>query len=225
MGLKARLKTALFLFRYRGKGLIVGKGVNIGKDSVFEGNNFIGDRSAFAGAMGFASYIALDTAFSGKIGRYCSIGSQVRTINGFHPTKLFLSTHPAFYSVANCTGVSFSNENKFPEQRYADNEGLYDVVVGNDVWICDRASIIAGVTIGDGAVVAAGSVVVKDVPPYAVVGGNPAKIIRYRFDSETIFDLLRDEWWNKPIDELSSMASCFSDVDDYCAIQEIGTGS
>jgi acetyltransferase-like isoleucine patch superfamily enzyme len=68
--------------------------------------------------------------------------------------------------------------------------------IGNDVWIGRNATLMSGVQVGDGAVIACGSVVTRDVPPYAIVGGNPAKVIRYRFDDETISALLESEWWN-----------------------------
>ena len=70
-------------------------------------------------------------------------------------------------------------------------------IIGNDVWIGNDVRIIGGITIGDGAIVGLGAVVTKDVPPYAVVGGVPAKIIRYRFEQDKIEELLRDKWWNK----------------------------
>ena len=77
-----------------------------------------------------------------------------------------------------------------------------DVVIGNDVWVGYGATILSGVTIGDGAVIAACSVVTKDVAPYAIVGGNPARQIRKRFDEATIEKLLRSQWWNWPIDKI-----------------------
>ncbi|MGN1275552.1 MAG: CatB-related O-acetyltransferase, partial [Floccifex sp.] len=70
-------------------------------------------------------------------------------------------------------------------------------VIGNDVWIGNNVTILAGVSVGDGAVLAAGAVVTKDVPPYAIVGGVPAKILRFRFDDGTIKELQKLEWWNK----------------------------
>ncbi|HAI83844.1 MAG TPA: chloramphenicol acetyltransferase, partial [Chitinophagaceae bacterium] len=71
-----------------------------------------------------------------------------------------------------------------------------DIVIGNDVWIGYNATIMAGVTIGDGAIIATNATVVKDVPPYAVVGGNPAQIIKHRFDDATIAALLKIQWWH-----------------------------
>jgi len=73
-----------------------------------------------------------------------------------------------------------------------------DVVIGSDVWIAQRTTILSGVTIGDGSVVAAGSVVVEDVPCYAIVGGVPARVIKYRFDASTILSLLAIKWWDWP---------------------------
>lgn len=96
-----------------------------------------------------------------------------------------------------------------------------NVVIGHDVWIGYEALILSGVTIGSGAVVAARSVVTKDVPPYAIVGGNPAKFIRYRFDQETILKLLSIAWWDWPKEEISkAMPFLLSDniqnFIDYC---------
>ena len=76
--------------------------------------------------------------------------------------------------------------------------GRGDVVVGNDVWLGSQGTIIAGVRVADGAVVAARAVVTKDVPPYAVVAGNPARVVRYRFDEELVAGLMRIRWWEWP---------------------------
>ncbi|QRM43190.1 CatB-related O-acetyltransferase [Rhizobium sp. BG4] len=86
--------------------------------------------------------------------------------------------------------------NKTPKNRKRSNK----IVVGSDVWFGASSLVLKGITIGDGAVVGAGAVVTKDVPPYAIVAGNPAKIIRYRFDHQTIRDLLRLRWWDRDID-------------------------
>ena len=89
-----------------------------------------------------------------------------------------MSIHPAFYSLSNYTGLTFSIDKQFSEYRYADAGSKADVIIGNDVWIGQGAKIIAGVTVHDGAVIAAGAIATKDVPPYAIVGGVPAKVIR-----------------------------------------------
>jgi carbonic anhydrase/acetyltransferase-like protein (isoleucine patch superfamily) len=83
------------------------------------------------------------------------------------------------------------------------------IVVGNDVWVGTRAIILSGVTIGDGAIVAAGSVVTKDVPPYAIVAGNPARLIRYRFSDETIAAMCRIRWWDWPLEVIEQEKAAF----------------
>lgn len=81
--------------------------------------------------------------------------------------------------------------------------------IGNDVWIGARSIIMDGVSIGDGAIVAAGSVVTKDVPPYAVVGGSPAKIIKYKFSQDIIDRLEEIQWWNLPDEEITKVVDLF----------------
>lgn len=92
-------------------------------------------------------------------------------------------------------------------------------ILANDIWIGANAIIPGGIRIGTGAIVAAGAVVVKDVPPYAIVGGNPAKIIRYRFSEEQIKALLESEWWDWPIEKIRQHIDGFSDIEKF---QRIG---
>ena len=105
----------------------------------------------------------------------------------------------------------------FREEKIFDDSAL-KTSIGNDVWVGSNVIIPGGVRIGTGAIVAAGSVVVKDVPPYAVVGGNPAKVIRLRFSEEQIETLLASEWWNWPIEKISQSAVEFSDIERFKAI-------
>jgi acetyltransferase-like isoleucine patch superfamily enzyme len=141
-----------------------------------------------------------------NIGAFCSIGPEV-IIGGLgtHPTN-FVSTHPVFYSRLCQSGITFSSENLVEE--------LKSVTVGNDVWIGARALILDGVTIGDGAIIAAGAVVTTDVPPYAIVGGVPAKIIRYRFSEDIISILLEWKWWELSEEILKCLAV------DFCSGRE-----
>jgi virginiamycin A acetyltransferase len=141
------------------------------------------------------------------IGSFCSLGPEVRAGLGIHPTH-FVSTSPAFYSPNNqgCR-IAFVKESLFREYR--------PVVIGSDVWIGIRAIIVDGVSIGHGAVVAAGAVVTRDVEPYTIVGGMPAKPIRKRFDEQTITRLLVSKWWEHPIDWLMSHATDFTDVERF----------
>lgn len=88
----------------------------------------------------------------------------------------------------------------------------YAVEIGNDVWICDGVQIIGGHCIGDGAIIAAGAVVTEDVPPYSVVAGVPAKVIRYRFSSDEIEFLLKLKWWNREEEWIRAHADLFEDI-------------
>lgn len=132
------------------------------------------------------------------IGSYCSIAAGVLFIAaGEHPMSL-VSTYPF--------GGAARDQTKGP------------ITVGNDVWIGSRAIVLSGVTIGHGAVVGAGSVVTKDVPPYAVVAGNPARLIRYRFEPEVIADLLAIRWWDWTDDEIEAAKPDFQNsVADFIA--------
>ncbi len=123
------------------------------------------------------------------IGKFCSIAGEVLIGLSSH-TINFLSTSPLFTEKRNGTGSSWCDEAiSYPYKR---------VEIGNDVWIGARAMIMGGIKIGNGAVVGAGAVVTKDVPPYAIVVGIPAKIIRYRFPDEIVDKLENLQWWNLP---------------------------
>ncbi|GAY76208.1 chloramphenicol acetyltransferase [Sporolactobacillus inulinus] len=100
----------------------------------------------------------------------------------------------------------------YDEHKYADIENGYLVKLGNDVWIGDSAKIMEGVTISDGAIVAADALVLKDVPPFAIVAGVPAKLIRYRFESEDINYLLSLKWWEKDLKWITEYSKYFNDI-------------
>jgi len=124
-----------------------------------------------------------------KIGRYCSIATSVRIMNRNHPMN-FKSMHAFFFN---------------PALKICEHDPIeyISLNVGNDVWIGHNAIIMPNVKeIGHGAVIAAGAVVNKNVPPYAVVVGNPARVVRYRFSEKVIEELLASKWWDKSIEEI-----------------------
>lgn len=126
-----------------------------------------------------------------KTGKFCSIGTGVNFIlDGNHKYTTF-STFP-FREILGWTECS------------PNNWGKNAPIVGNDVWIANNVTIYSGVDIGDGSIVAGNSVVTKSVPPYAIVGGNPARIIKYRFDPDTIKTLLLCKWWDLPLEVIRS---------------------
>ena len=128
------------------------------------------------------------------IGAFCSIGCRVVLGHGEHPVS-FLSTSPYFYFDELGFKIP-SNHNGSP--AHPEFWALSPIKIGNDVWIGDGVFIKNGVTIGDGAIIGARAVVTKDVPPYAVVVGVPAKVIKYRFPPEVIEELLALKWWELP---------------------------
>lgn len=189
----------------------------LNRRTTLEGYNVVGENSLVAGAkIGRATYISPLCNFSNSnIGRFCSIGRNVRIIDGVHPTEKWVSTHPSFFSTARQAGFSFVDRTLFEEHRFVDKERGIVVEIGNDVWIGNNVSIMAGVRIGDGAIIATGAVVVKDVPPYAIVGGIPATLIRHRFDPTVISALMGIRWWDFDMEQLRFMAGDFSDVEQF----------
>lgn len=186
--------------------------VRVGVKSHFEGANRIYANSFFSGCMGYGSYLGQKSFIKGKIGRFTSIAPDVKCNCGCHPyTYPFVTTCPMFYSTLKQNGYSFSNKQLYHELRYV--EGTDDAVhIGSDCWIGERTFIIGGVTINDGAIVLAGAVVTKDVPPYAIVGGIPAKILKYRYSKEDIQFLLNFRWWEKEISWLKENYVLLTDI-------------
>jgi acetyltransferase-like isoleucine patch superfamily enzyme len=130
------------------------------------------------------------------IGRYCSFADRVEILLGGNHRVDWVTTYP-FSALRPLWPTA--------PRTLAYHGSRGDVRIGNDVWIGSGAMILSGVTVGDGAVVAAHAVVAKDVPPYAIVGGNPAGLIRYRFDEATIRNLLEVAWWDLPPDTVADL--------------------
>lgn len=160
--------------------------------------------------VGDFSFVTYDSCLlNTNVGNFCSIGPHVQIGLARHPSRGFVSTYPAFYSNKNeCCSLCLREDKIF-------DDSVPKTSIGHDVWIGSSAIIPGGIQIGTGAIVAAGSVVVKDVPPYAVVGGNPAKIIRFRFSDEEIASLLTSEWWNWPIEKIRQNMDAFSDINKF----------
>lgn len=139
-------------------------------------------------SVGMFSYLNRNVIIqNATVGNYCSIANDVMIGLGKHPLELF-STSPIFYKVRNAFRKTIiERDYKFDEYKV--------VLIGNDVWIGASSIVMDGVTVGDGAVIAAGSIVTKDVPPYAIVAGVPARILKYRFPKEKISEMLETKWW------------------------------
>lgn len=149
-------------------------------------------------SLGRHSYIGCNCVINTAIiGDFCSIAGSVIIGAGEHPTD-WVSTSPAFEAIKNSS----------PRKRFAHFEipPMSVVTIGSDVWIGDGVFIKSGVTIGHGAVIGARSVVTKDVEPYAIVGGTPARLIRYRFDENVRTRLLNSYWWELSDDEITKIA-------------------
>jgi len=163
-------------------------------------------------SLGDFTYIAnKSTIKNTTIGKFCSIGSNCNIGLGKHPSEIFISTHPIFYSRLKQSQITFADRDYFDE--------FENIEIGNDVWIGSNVVILDGVKISDGAIVAAGSIVTKDIPPYAIVGGVPAKVIKYRFKQNEISYLLNSKWWDKDINWLKNNFKSFHDIKEYIKIK------
>ena len=144
--------------------------------------------------------------FNCNIGKFCSIAASVSISPGTHDLDK-VSTHPAFYETLSPLPKVFAKNNKLKKTD--------KVIIRNDVWIGEKVIILDGIQIGNGAVIASGAVVVKNVVPYSVVGGVPAKHIKYRFDDPTIALLEKSEWWNYTDEWFEKKAHLMLDIDKF----------
>lgn len=163
----------------------------------FEGKNAVPDRCNFAGKIeiGYATTLGYNNFIHGniKIGKYCQLGADV---------ALHATNHPTAYM------TTYINQNLFKGELKKLKEEKR-IEIGNDVWIGHNVIIVGNVKVGNGAVLAAGSVVTKDVPAYTIVGGVPAKIIKKRFSDTVIEELENLKWWDKNEQELEKIKPMF----------------
>jgi chloramphenicol O-acetyltransferase type B len=187
------------------------------KDSTFSDGVTLGPRSVILfSQIGAYSYVAGAALKNVAVGKFCSIGPRA-VLGGFnsHPVRT-LASSPIFTDGRSPVGNPFGL-NSYP---LPDN---CPVVVGNDVWVGADAKILDGVKVGNGAVIAAGAVVVKDVEPFSVVGGVPAKMIKKRFPDEIIERLQQLEWWNWTSEKINLLVQCgaFSQDLDESVLRKI----
>lgn len=206
----------IFSSNYRNcDNLIIEKNVTFNNTRFTRFNRICQNSNIDKSSIGICSYIGSNSKLINvDIGAYTSIGPDVEIIYGTHPIHM-VSTHPVFYSMRKQCGTSFVSENVYPEFNKIESSGgkAVSAKIGNDVWIGAGVKIVEGVSIGNGAVVLAGAVVTKDVDDYAVVGGIPAKLVKYRFDIEIITKLQQIEWWNSDMNMLRVHAKYFDDIE------------
>ena len=176
------------------------------KPTIKNPNIIVGDFTYIADSE-FESHVTHHYDFIGDkliIGKFCQIAAGVEFVmNGANHQMNAVSTFP-FYTLEGW---------KMNPPAASDMPFKGDTVIGNDVWIGQNATILPGVHIGDGAIIGANSVVGSDVEPYTIVVGNPAEVIRYRFDEELTELLLKFKWWDKPIEEINELIPILTSSD------------
>jgi len=181
---------------YANSSCSLGTGILIGGNTRLSSTK-VGNYTTFADSSSFSNC---------NIGSFCSFGESIIAGLAKHPLN-YVSTSPAFYSPNHLASqISFTEIQSYKEHTRT--------IIGNDVWIGTRATILGGVNIGDGAVIAAGAVVTKDVKPYAIVGGVPARLLKMRFSDQHIDFLLKFRWWEKSEKWLQVNSNLFMNINE-----------
>lgn len=206
-GVGSYIKKIIRNKKLRKRGIEIGFNTELSRDVVLEPpvrviNNFVSHSVRIGGFTYVESGGAIYDNVS--IGKYCSIARNVYIGVPSHPTT-WLSTHPFQYSDWLSTMQFRSTDYKLTNQFIEYRAPKQTTHIGNDVWIGTGVIIKSGITISDGVIIGAGSIVVKDIPPYAIVVGNPGRIIKYRFAPETIKILCELKWWDMPLDMLANV--------------------
>lgn len=203
-----RRETRNTILRYQTEGLMLGEGAEVKNTKLGRYNQVCPFATVSNCELGDFSYVGARSRVSRtQIGKFCSIAPEVVINLGMHPAKDFVSTHPIFYSRTFGSKIYFAETQGFDE--YATIE------IGHDVWIGARVVVLPNVKIGTGSIIATGAVVSKDVEPYSVVGGVPAKVIRKRFDDQTIARLLESQWWDWDIQTLKENYKAFHGIPEF----------
>ena len=159
-------------------------GAKVLYNTKFEGYNKIGERCIVGGEFGRCTYMGANNKIIAKVGRYTSIAADVTMMAARHPTD-YVSTSPVFFSSKKTCLKTYVKQSKYNEYEILPG-GKYSFEIGNDVWIGNGATLVGAIRVGDGAIIAANATVTKDVPPYSIVAGVPAKVIKMRFNAEDI---------------------------------------
>lgn len=172
----------------------------------------------FESSIGRGSYIGTgSTIIKARVGRFCSIGSNVEFLLNNHPTSSFVSTHPAFHRSSNFMlkrlNLDFVTKDLYPMFHLLDSGNQCEV--GSDVWLGNGVKIMPKVKIGNGAIIGANSLVTKNIPPYAIAFGSPAKVYKFRFSAKVIKALNKQSWWDMDISELRNVSESFINVHDF----------
>lgn len=183
--LKSFCVRIYLVIKYSNSNVVFGHNININKSN-FSGDNIINDNCSINNStIGYKTYVSRNCRIlNATVGKFCSIAKEVIIGLPKHPVDEFISSHPFIYK----NYIDFNHEFRFNEFPFTE--------IGNDVWIGERSIIVGDIKIGDGAIIAAGSVVTKEVAPYSIVGGVPAKLIRYRFSTNIVNDLKKMNWWD-----------------------------